>query len=493
MKTKEYREKIAQAFVKSLSENPKGWKQEWAAPSNRPQNAVTGRPYRGINLIWLSFAAYAKGYKDPRWCTFNQAKKKEWKINRGEKGTHVEYWMPFDKTEKKSISWEEYNKLVSTKSDRLDDIRLVSKYFTVFNVEQMENVPEIMLPEGNDINPAEIIEKISKGMGVEIINDGGNSAFYRIREDKIHLPMPQYFDDDYSYNATALHELSHATGHPSRLNRITDGGLDRDYYAYEELVAEISSCFMGENLPIAMSEEHFENHKAYIRSWIEGIKEKPEVLMKAIGDAQKAADYLEMKAGLISEKEFKLQTEDSFETDKSRVIGYSDEADELAVEMETFEATVSSQKGYVKDFISEFINNYDFDHPKKVLASQVPSLMLAEKYELGGMYETDEECRAFIENDKAAAEHTMYNIKDFCPVFEDVVTPEKDPKMFSLFMMERELAKMTEDSKTLMKNYDKEIYFDRKIANEICEANNIKMPEDVKISKMRVPGIELDM
>lgn len=492
MKTKEFREKIAESFVKSLSENPKEWKQEWSAPGSNPRNAVSGKNYKGINFIWLSYIARIKGYKDPRWATFKQAQSKEWKVKKGEKGSYIEYWMPYDKSEKKILTWDEYNELASKKSEKLDDIRLLSKYFTVFNVEQMENVPELCGQIGNEINPAELIDKISSGMGVEIINDGGNEAFYRIKEDKIHLPLAKYFDDDYAYNATALHELSHATGHPSRLNRIKDGGLNREYYAYEELVAEISSCFTAGNLPLAMSDEHFENHKAYIASWIEGIKNKPEILARAIGDAQRAADYIELKAGILSENEYKIKAEETIETDKDRTKGYSDEDDKIAVDMEVYQERMDRQKAYVREYLEEYFANYDFDSPRKVLAEQVPSMILEDKFALGGMYETEEECRAFIELDSSAKEHTMYDIEYSYPELSDI-TPESNPKMFSLMLMEREIEKMMQDSKTLEENKGHEIYFDKKIVNEICRANNIKMPKDVKMYRMKVPGMELDL
>ena len=120
----------------------------------------------------------------------------------------------------------------------------------------------------------------------------------------IHLPKPENFTGTYAYNATALHELSHSTGHPSRLNRPQGGFFGSEEYAYEELVAEMCSCFMGVNLSTEATPEHIENHKAYVQSWIKEIRDKPESLIRAIKDAQQAASYMDMKAGLISEKEY---------------------------------------------------------------------------------------------------------------------------------------------------------------------------------------------
>ncbi len=95
-----------------------------------------------------------------------------------------------------------------------------------------------------------------------------------------------------------------STCHPSRLNRPQGGFFGSEEYAYEELVAEMCSCFMGVNLTAEATPEHIENHKAYVQSWIREIRDKPESLIRAIKDAQAAASYMDMKAGLISEKEY---------------------------------------------------------------------------------------------------------------------------------------------------------------------------------------------
>lgn len=112
------------------------------------------------------------------------------------------------------------------------------------------------------------------------------------------------FYNSYAYNATALHELSHATGAEKRLNRDIRNAFGTEKYAYEELVAEISACFMSEHIQIEQTEEHVNNHKAYIQSWTKALSEKPELLMKAIRDAEKAANYLEYHAEILSKEEY---------------------------------------------------------------------------------------------------------------------------------------------------------------------------------------------
>ena len=168
----------------------------------------------------------------------------------------IQYWFPlkFDsKTgRRKAITWNEYAQL---EDDEKKDCTLQCKYFTVFNASQIEGIPEIKLVH-NDISESEVVEKISKGLGVDIEHSGGDMAYYSPGKDKICLPLKETFFDDYEYNSTALHELGHSTGAEHRLNR----DLSDNNYAYEELVAEITSCFMGEYISAEMTDSHFEKH-----------------------------------------------------------------------------------------------------------------------------------------------------------------------------------------------------------------------------------------
>ena len=484
MKTKEYREKIAEAFLKSLQEDPVCWKQQWKSLSYIPRNLVTEKPYRGINRLWLSYVQQEGGFKDYRWCTFRQLQDKGWHLKKGSKSVQVEYWMPFDTEEKKVITWEEYEK-----REEKENIKLVARYHHVFNGDQIEGIPQLKMPEENDIHAADVVTALSENMGVEILHDGGSSAFYRKSEDKIHLPKMEYFDDDYAYNATALHELAHATGHASRLNRYLDGGFGSDYYAYEELVAEISSCFMGHNLPVAMDEEHFLNHKAYIQGWIDGISQKPEILIKAVKDAQAASDYMEFKAGILSEREYRKEASLTFEVSKKKIHEYSEEAAEEQKRNQLLEDR--NRKGYVKEYISTFLAGYDFEHPKRLLGRDLPALMMEKDFLKGGICATEEDCKMFINRDPEAAFNTLCEIRE-CGTELSGITPETHPRKFSLLMMERELMKMLQESPYIAEHFHKELVFDRKTAAEICEKNRIKLPDNVRRIKLCVPGVELE-
>ena len=308
----EYRAELADAFAHVLEEKGLEWKKEWTGQGGgAPYNGITKACYRGSNAFWLSFVSMMKGYEDPRWVTMIQImdndKKyhpnEQWHLKKGSKATYVEYWYPFDVKNKKALTWEQYKtELADGRSEK--EFSLSTRYTAVFNAHDIEGMPELQYETHPEVSQDELIRKLSEGMGVEIFIDGGDQAYYSPSQDKIHLPTPESFHSEYSFNATALHELSHSTGHPTRLNRPQSAFFGTSQYAYEELVAEMCSCFMGTELQTEATPEHIDNHKAYVQSWIQAIKEKPETLIKAIKDAQAAANYMDYKAGLITDKEY---------------------------------------------------------------------------------------------------------------------------------------------------------------------------------------------
>ena len=308
----EYRAELADAFAHVLEEKGLECKKEWTGQGGgAPHNGITKACYRGSNAFWLSFVSMMKGYEDPRWVTMIQImdndKKyhpnEQWHLKKGSKATYVEYWYPFDVKNKKALTWEQYKtELADGRSEK--EFSLSTRYTAVFNAHDIEGMPELQYETHPEVSQDELIRKLSEGMGVEIFIDGVDQAYYSPSQDKIHLPTPESFHSEYAFNATALHELSHSTGHPTRLNRLQSAFFGTSQYAYEELVAEMCSCFMGTELQTEATPEHIDNHKAYVQSWIQAIKEKPETLIKAIKDAQAAANYMDYKAGLITDKEY---------------------------------------------------------------------------------------------------------------------------------------------------------------------------------------------
>lgn len=294
-------QQLAEQFLHILEEEKLDWKKEWSGLSGRPYNPVSKTVYHGSNYFSLLLTSMAKGYQDPRWCTFAQIKEQGWTLKAGKgQSAKIEFWYPYDREQKKAISWQEFREAGGQINDRY---QLFSRVYSVYNGDMIVGIPKLEVTQ-NEIQPVELVDTISGSMGVSISYHKSDQAFYRPVEDRIYLPYRQQFHSEYAYASTALHELSHATGSEHRLNRKQGGEFGTEPYAYEELVAEISSCFLSSELPMGQTEEHLQNHKAYVQSWIQGIKEQSDALFRAVKDAEQAAVYLEYHGGLITLEEY---------------------------------------------------------------------------------------------------------------------------------------------------------------------------------------------
>lgn len=311
-KTREFRDKLVEMFISELENKDLNWKQGWGVSLHPPMNPANGTRYKGINKLHLMLCMMAKGWSDNRFMTFNQIKAKGYKLQKGASSVLVEYWMPFDFRKKKVITWMEYEEALQASRQFEEEserpkVGVVAKYYHVFNGVFIDGLPELTGAMVNDISPDELIQRISDGMGVAILNDGGDSAFYRSVEDRIHLPPVSVFLSDYDYNCTALHELGHATGAAHRLARDLSGGFGSESYAQEELVAELTSAFMGVYLKEQGAVSDLGNHAAYIQSWVKAIRNRPNVLFDAVKDAENACEFMEKSAGLNDTNSSKLQ------------------------------------------------------------------------------------------------------------------------------------------------------------------------------------------
>ena len=210
----------------------------------------------------------------------------------------------------KRIDFPEYTRLIKYDGREETDFRAFPKFSTVFNAEQCTGIPELVIERNKDITQSEYVTKAAESMNVQIINDGGNQAFYKPMDDTIHLPEEEIFKTEYGYNATALHEIGHATGAAKRLNRNLQNAFGSDDYAFEELVAEMTSCFTAIRLKPNEAEldeyikHNTDNHLAYVKGWAEAIRKNPECLEKAINLALLATDYIDLNAGMITMEQF---------------------------------------------------------------------------------------------------------------------------------------------------------------------------------------------
>lgn len=278
--------KVTNRIVDDLSRGVHPWFKPWSSGNTegrivRPLRS-NYQPYNGVNVIMLWSEAVTQGYNNAVWITYKQATELGGQVRKGEHGSLVVYADRFKKTEK---------------TDNGDDVERsipFLKAYTVFNVEQIDALPERFHPKPQAPLPEELrhaaAETFTRNTGADI-RHSGNRAYYQTSEDRIQLPPFEAFKDAESYYATSLHELTHWTRHESRLNR--EFGRKRygdEGYAMEELVAEIGSAFLSAD--IGITPEIREDHASYIASWLKVLKDDKRAIFAAASHAQRAADFL---------------------------------------------------------------------------------------------------------------------------------------------------------------------------------------------------------
>jgi antirestriction protein ArdC len=265
------------------------WVQPWGAVSGAdggiapglPRNALTGRNYSGVNILILWGAVIAHGFPSQSWLTFRQAVDAGGCVRKGEHGTIVVYadrFIPKGEAEKAAQAGE--------------DAKAVPflKRFTVFNVAQCEGLREGLADDPAPLPEREIVptaEALIAASGADF-RIGGARAFYAPEPDFIQVPPQPAFFDQINYYRTALHELTHWTGHRSRLARDLSGTFGSLGYAREELAAEMGSAFLCSALGIVPTVRHAD----YLGSWLDVLRQDHRAIFRAASAASKAADYL---------------------------------------------------------------------------------------------------------------------------------------------------------------------------------------------------------
>lgn len=276
---KQHYEEAAAKIIEALKAGTAPWVQPWnaeaAAAFSRPMNANTERAYSGINTILLM----SRGYKDPRWCTFNQAKANEWNVKKGEKGTAIYFFKPTQ------VKTDEID--ADTKEQKIRIIPVL-KSFVVFNAEQLENVPAYEAKPKN-FKPVEAAESILKNSGAKFIY-GAHEPSYSASDDTIRMPAKAAFPSEELFYSCALHELGHWTGAEGRLNRPqVDFVMEPELYAREELRAEIASMLLSADTGVIHNPE---NHMAFIGEWIQILESDPKEIFKAARDAEAIRNHI---------------------------------------------------------------------------------------------------------------------------------------------------------------------------------------------------------
>lgn len=281
---RDFRRDVTDKIVAMLEEGVAPWQKPWESTSAMPLNPTTDRLYRGGNAIHLMASATLKGYADPRWMTYKQAANNEWQVKQGERGTQIEFWDPAPR--KDFLGIRQANSETDAKQ------RFIHRVYTVFNASQIDGVPPLEKKQHTPFEVAEAGEEIIQKSGAKLRHDQPDRAFYSRKEDTIHLPLKESFQDAPGYYSTALHELAHWTGHPERLNRAT---LNESYsfgdpnYAKEELRAELTSLFLAAEKGIPHNPA---SHASYVGSWIEALRQDKHEIFRAAHDAAAATDFL---------------------------------------------------------------------------------------------------------------------------------------------------------------------------------------------------------
>ena len=307
------RKKIVDKLIQNMERGDLIFQKNWNSSALYPQNPVSNIRYLGGNRVRLMVEAIEKEYKDPRWLTFKQAAENGWNVRKGEKGTLCEKWI-FTKKEKEI----DKNGKEVEKEVKLD--KPLVNYFYVFNAEQIENIPKLEIKNFTKDETNEIVQDFINSSECTIKEVAQDKAYYNPGKDEIVLPLRESFKSSQDFLKTTFHEMVHSTGHKDRLNRDLSGGFGSEKYAKEELVAELGSVFLQSKLGIKVEGEHFDNHSAYLKSWISILKNDSNELFRAAAQAEKASErlyerYIEHEQEQLrefSQKEFRPHPLDSF-------------------------------------------------------------------------------------------------------------------------------------------------------------------------------------
>jgi antirestriction protein ArdC len=276
---------VTNRIITQLERGVIPWKSPYFSKVGFPRNFSSGKPYHGINVFLLGSLRYTS----PFFLTFLQAKELGGHVRKGEKGSLV-------------IKYGTYTK--ETEGEASDEQRKYLKGYTVFHASQVEgitfpepeNVPELPASAACDRARA-MVAGMPKAPAMQ---EGSAIPCYRPRTDSVHMPERRFFTSEEAYFSTLFHELSHSTGHESRLARaslLENKGIDaegeaRKTYAEEELVAEMGASFLSAHAGIIEGE--LENSAAYLQGWIDALKSKDAKgwIIRAASQAQKAADFI---------------------------------------------------------------------------------------------------------------------------------------------------------------------------------------------------------
>ena len=253
-------------------------------PRSRPVNALTGNAYRGVNVLALWTTAEVYGYTSNAWATFRQWQQLGARVTKGEHGTLIVFYKRMERESKDGEADEKSAKPY-----------LLARASLVFNVDQVEGWEPPPRKVRGIVEGCEAAEAFVAAAG-PVVRHGGGDAYYRPSSDHIQMPDRDRFTGTATstttetYYATLLHELTHWTGHSSRLDRDFSARFGIEAYAMEELVAELGAAFLCADVGIENNPR--QDHAAYIARWLKVLRDDKKALFTAASQASRAAEFL---------------------------------------------------------------------------------------------------------------------------------------------------------------------------------------------------------
>ena len=251
------------------------WKKPWIANAKAISH-TTGKAYSLLNQMLLG--------RPGEYITFKQCQEAGGHIRKGEKASMVVFW-----------KWIEQEDEETGESKSVPFLH----YYNVFHIDQCEGITAkhstaTAFPDGAEVLEAaqEIIYDYLSREGVKLSHMEGDKAFYRPSTDEVVLPIRKQFVSTAEYYSTVFHELTHSTGHPSRLNRLSKPTFfGTEDYSKEELVAEIGASALVNHVGLETTSS-LRNNTAYIQNWLSVLKNDKRFIVSAAGKAEKAVNLI---------------------------------------------------------------------------------------------------------------------------------------------------------------------------------------------------------
>ncbi|MEL4016932.1 ArdC family protein [Dryocola clanedunensis] len=281
-------QKVTDQIIVELEQDCIPWLRPWRdGEPPFPINALSGRPYHGINIPLLWSRASQESFASDRWLTFHQVRLLGGWVHKGEKSSLAVLYLP----RFRELRDDQGKPLLDDTGTPRRHHFGIAREFRLFNLSQCDGLPSSLYdPVSRPDQPVEAAEAIVAHSGVKVRHRVQSQAYYQPATDRVMMPHPLQFESREAYYATLLHELTHATGHPSRLNRtgIANTGAEGEAYAMEEMVAEMGSAFLCAHCGI----EGRLQHASYISYWLALLRQDKHAVIRASGMARNACEWL---------------------------------------------------------------------------------------------------------------------------------------------------------------------------------------------------------